>query len=206
MRAGKGKSRREIQPTYLPLFGYPYRYYANAYLYVEKYQDAIRKFNEARVLFSNVKEAEKAQAEEHACTAMNGIVQALDHLGRGEEAITILRNELSRSEVPEKFRFAYTISLCNRLINNNQGNIVKDDSLFLEILELLNVWKNKSNLSHEEKGVMYSTIGLLHLVASEKTNAEKYYKLAKKEFLITNSIHLKEIEMILQSIDEESFE
>ena len=29
MRAGKGKSRREIQPTYLPLFGYPYRYYAN---------------------------------------------------------------------------------------------------------------------------------------------------------------------------------
>lgn len=32
MRAGKGKSRREIQPTYLPLFGYPYRYYAKAYL------------------------------------------------------------------------------------------------------------------------------------------------------------------------------
>lgn len=71
---------------------------------------------------------------------------------------------------------------------------------------MLNVWKNKSKLSHEEKGVMYSTIGLLYLAAFEKTDAEKYYKLAKKEFLITNSMHLKEIEMILQSIDEESFE
>ena len=196
---------KEVQSDYFRL-GIVKGTYGNAYLYVKKYQNAIRKFNEARVLFSNVKEAEKAQAAEHVCTAINGIVQALDHLGRGEEAITILRNELSRSEVPEKSRFAYTISLCNRLINNNQDNIVKDDSLFLKILEMLNVWKNKSKLSHEEKGVMYSTIGLLYLAAFEKTDAEKYYKLAKKEFLITNSMHLKEIEMILQSIDEESFE
>ena len=37
MRAGKGKSRREIQPTYLPLFGYPYRYYANRHFWCRGY-------------------------------------------------------------------------------------------------------------------------------------------------------------------------
>lgn len=37
MRAGKGKSRREIQPTYLPLFGYPYRYYANRHFWARGY-------------------------------------------------------------------------------------------------------------------------------------------------------------------------
>lgn len=29
----KEKSRREIPPTYIPLFGYPYRYYTFGYLY-----------------------------------------------------------------------------------------------------------------------------------------------------------------------------
>ena len=49
MRAGKGKSRREIQPTYLPLFGYPYRYYTNREFWCRgDYVDTVGK-NETRI-------------------------------------------------------------------------------------------------------------------------------------------------------------
>ena len=49
MRAGKGKSRREIQPTYLPLFGYPYRYYANRHFWSEGYYVSTVGLNEATI-------------------------------------------------------------------------------------------------------------------------------------------------------------
>lgn len=52
-------------------------------------------------------------------------------------------------------------------------------------------WKNFVQLAHEEKGVLYSTFGLLYRVVSDNERAEKYYQLARKEFLITNSLHLK---------------
>ncbi len=71
---------------------------------------------EARNLFSNVKEKEKSEAKEHIYTAVNGITQALDYLGRAEEAIETLRREISLDGLSDKARFAYTISLCNRLM------------------------------------------------------------------------------------------
>lgn len=177
--------------------------YGNACLYAGRYQEAIKQFDEAISLFSDVKETEKSKAEEHIRTAVNGITQALDHLGYTEEAIGILRRELSVAGLPDRSRFAYTISLCNRLIRNNQDNMIKGDLLFLEILEMLNVWTDFQQLPHEEKGVLYSAFGLLYRVVSDTAEAEKYYELARKEFLITNSLHLKKIELSLKAINDE---
>ena len=177
--------------------------YGSACLHIRRYQEAIIKFMEAKDLFSDVKEKEKSEAKEHICTAVNGITQALDCLGRGEEVIEILRKEISLNGLSDKARFSYTISLCNRLIKQNHDNMVKDDSLFLEILDMLNDWKNFVQLAHEEKGVLYSTFGLLYRVVSNIEGAEKYYQLARKEFLITNSLHLKSVDLSLKLIYEE---
>lgn len=193
---------REVQTDYFNL-GVVKGTYGNACLYAGRYQEAIKQFDEAISLFSDVKETEKSKAEEHIRTAVNGITQALDHLGYTEEAIGILRRELSVDGLPDRSRFAYTISLCNRLIRNNQDNMIKGDLLFLEILEMLNVWTDYRQLPHEGKGVLYSAFGLLYRVVSDTAEAEKYYELARKEFLITNSLHLKKIQLSLKAINDE---
>lgn len=177
--------------------------YGNACLHIGRYQEAIEKFVEAQKLFSDVKEKEKSEAKDHICTAVNGITQALDYLGRAEDAIDILRREISLDGLSDIARFAYTISLCNRLIKQNHDSMMKDDSLFLEILDMLNDCKNFVELTHEEKGVLYSTFGLVHRVVSDNERAEKYYQLARKEFLITNSSHLKSVDLSLKLIYEE---
>lgn len=177
--------------------------YGNACLHIGRYQEAIVKFMEARNLFSNVKEKEKSEAKEHICTAVNGITQALDYLGRAEDAIEILRREISFDGLSDKARFVYTISLCNRLMNQNQDSMVKDELLFFEILDMLNDCKNIVQLTHEQKGVLYSTFGLLYRVVSDIERAEKYYQLARREFLITNSLHLKSVDLSLKLIYEE---
>lgn len=88
-------------------------------------------------------------------------------------------------------------------MNQNQDSMVKDDLLFFEILDMLNDWKNIVRLTHEQKGVLYSTFGLLYRVVSDIERAEKYYQLARREFLITNSLHLKSVDLSLKLIYEE---
>lgn len=180
--------------------------YGNACLYIGRYQEALEKFNEAICLFSEAKEIEKSEANAHICTAINGKTQALDHMGQTEKAIDILRKEILRDGIPDSARFAYTISLCNRLITSNQDTIIENDPLFQEIIDRLSSYVDNKQLSHEEKGVLYCTFGALYRVISYNVEAVRYYKLAKKEFLITNSLHLKKVELILKSIEDEESE
>ena len=67
---------------------------------------------------------------------------------------------------------------------------------------MLNELNDHLTIGHEEKGVLYSVYGALYWAAEDRSQAERYYQMAKKEFLITNSAHLDEIEQALKNIQE----
>ena len=127
---------------------------------------------------------------------------ALDGLGCLEEAIDRLSTLFSVEDMDEKNRFSLTISMCNRLLRKKQKELNQKRPPFSEILTMLNELNDYSTLGHEEKGVLYSTYGALYWVAGDGNHAEMYYRMAKKEFLITNSKHLGKIEEALKNIKE----
>lgn len=176
--------------------------FGNACLHQKQYQRAIDYFMESENYFSNVGSEEKHQAEEYRLVAENGIVLALDGLGCLEEAIDRLSTLLSVEDMDEKNRFSLTISMCNRLLRKKQKELNQKRPPFSEILIMLNELNDYSTLGHEEKGVLYSTYGALYWVAGDGNHAEMYYRMAKKEFLITNSKHLGKIEEALKNIKE----
>lgn len=182
--------------------GQIYGTFGNAYLHQKQYQRAIECFMDAEKYFSNVCPKEKQMVQKYYFTAENGIILALDGLGRLEEAISIARSQLSSENLDEINKFQLSISLCNRILRKKQNELTQKQSSFSEILNMLNDLNDHLILGHEEKGVLYSAYGALYWATKDGSQAEMYYQMAKKEFLITNSAHLEGIEQVLKIIQE----
>lgn len=173
----------------------------NACLNEGKYQEALVYFSEAMKFFRNTKPNDQERAEQYIAIAENGMTLALSYLERTEEAIGVLREKLANDNLSQKNRFIFTINLCNRLICFYNGDLQKESSIFEEICNMLDELQKNSELSHEEYGILYSAYGLLYRSISDDIKAEKYYRCAKKELLITNSLHLEEVDMALENIE-----
>lgn len=71
---------------------------------------------------------------------------------------------------------------------------------------MLNQFEDGRFLKHEERGVLYTTYGALYVCMLNEDEAKKYYQLAAKEFLITNSPHINAVKQMLARLSSEQDE
>ena len=91
-----------------------------------------------------------------------------------------------------------TVNLCNRVIVAHLETIKKNDTIFDEVLQLLNNCECE-HLDHESLGGLQCCYGLLYRAVSDEKQAKQYYLNARKEFLVVNSDKLSLVNEILQS-------
>lgn len=171
----------------------------NAYLNVGKFTEAMDCYRLAIKEFEAVTGDEREDAMERRLTAVNGISIALGRLGREEDAITLLRQEMERVEMSPTSRYMLTMSLCNRLILLHQDTLQKGDSVFKEICDMLEAVPD--DLGHEARGHTHCVYGTLYMAIDDKVSAKCSYQQAKKEFLIINSQHLAEVDQALAILE-----
>ena len=174
----------------------------NAYLQEGLYKEAIDSFERAKGFFHNVKDIERKEAANYLMTVLNGICLALDGLGQTDKAIALLEHEIELEELTQanEHKWNLIITLCNRLIKDNQDTIQYKDTFFCKILNYLDQVDNQENLSHEIRGVLYSSYGSLYCVTEKYEESKRYYELAEKEFLLINSPNMKKVEQMLNVI------
>ncbi len=171
---------------------------ANACLYCEKYHESIEFFKSALEKFEIAEELQKQDAGEYRITVLNGIGIALSNLSNKEEAIHLYKKELNRSKLSPENKVMLTVNLCNRMIVARLETIKKNDTIFDEVLQLLNNCECQQ-LGHELLGALQCCYGLLYGAVSDEEQAKQYYLNARKEFLVVNSDKLSLVNEILQS-------
>lgn len=174
---------------------------ANAFLEAEKYDKAIALYQVAIERFETVTGDDRETAANHRLTAVNGISIALAHLGREEEAITLIRKELEQTKMSYSNRCLLTVNQCNRLIALHQNTMQRNDSVFTEVCDMLDSLTASGCPNHEEQGNILCVHGLLYMAIGDNILAKRYYQQAKKEFLIVNSRHIAEVDQVLTILD-----
>lgn len=171
---------------------------ANASLYCEKYPESIKFFKSALEKFEIAEKIQKQDAGEYRITILNGIGIALSNLDNKEEAIRLYKKELDRNKLSPENKVMLTVNLCNRVIVAHLETIKKNDTIFDEVLQLLNNCECE-HLDHESLGGLQCCYGLLYRAVSDEKQAKQYYLNARKEFLVVNSDKLSLVNEILQS-------
>lgn len=175
---------------------------ANAYLKNLKYTEAVDYYVMAIKAFNSVDENEKEAAMNHKLTAINGMALALRYLGKSEDAIALLSQELKRDDLSQNSKSLLTVSLCNSLILLHKDALKENDDIFIKVSGMLKSLIDQYQLNHEEQGCVYCSYGMLYMAIGNDKSAKYYYQQAKKEFLIVNSQHLTEVEMALAMLQD----
>ena len=176
---------------------------ANAYLYHNRYADAIERFMQAIHLFEALDGEQQEEGLQHRLTAINGMAIALGYLGKDTEALELFRRELGRENLPHKSRCSLTINLCNRLIMVHKDSLEKGDAVFTEVQGMLDTLSALGRWNHEEMGGIYCVYGALYMVTEDNKMSKQYYQKAKNEFLIINSPHIETVEQVLKLLEDD---
>lgn len=176
---------------------------ANAYLYHNRYADAIERFKQAIHLFEALDGEQQEEGLQHRLTAINGMAIALGYLGKDTEALELFRRELGRENLPHKSRCSLTINLCNRLIMVHKDSLEKGDAVFTEVQDMLDTLSALGRWNHEEMGGIYCVYGALYMVTEDNKMSKQYYQKAKNEFLIINSPHIETVEQVLKLLEDD---
>lgn len=145
---------------------------ANASLYYEKYHESIEFFKSALDKFEIAEKFQKQDVEEYRITILNGIGIALSNLSNKEEAIRLYKKELDRNKLSPENKMMLTVNLCNRVIVAHLETIKKNDTIFDEVLQLLNDCECEQ-LDHESLGGLHVVMACfteLYLMKNRRSN------------------------------------
>ena len=89
------------------------------------------------------------------------------------------------------------MSLSNRLIQQYQNSMTTNHSVFREVLKMTEECLTLAEHEFEKKGAVYMSLGNLYVTVEDWKKALEYFKLAKKQFTISNYRYLESAEMAI---------